>query len=82
MVYMAVAADLLADGLITGAGSAAASRLGLLLALTQVFANPPGGFAEMANFRQDGVPCLRRLAITASFALGFAFFTLLSAAVG
>jgi ZIP family zinc transporter len=69
MVYMAVAADLLSDGLMTGAGSAASSRLGLLLALSQVFANLPGGFAAMANFREDGVPRRRRLLITASFAL-------------
>ena len=58
MVYMAVAADLLSDGLMTGAGSAVARRLGLLLGLSQVVANVPGGFAAMANFRDEGV--LRR----------------------
>lgn len=69
MVYMAVAADLLSDGLMTGAGSAVARRLGLLLGLSQVVANVPGGFAAMANFRDEGVLRRSRLLIGASFAV-------------
>ncbi len=55
MVYMATAVDLLSDGLMTGASSAVSAELGLLLALSQVVANFPGGFATIANFRQQGV---------------------------
>lgn len=66
MVYLAIAADLLADGLVTGAGSAVSSTLGLLLGLSQVVANVPGGFAANANFRAQGVGRPRRLAIAAA----------------
>jgi zinc transporter, ZIP family len=54
--HMAVAADLLSDGPMTGAGPAVASRLGLQLGLSQVVANGPGGFAAMADFGDEGVP--------------------------
>lgn len=67
MVYMAVAADLFSDGLMTGTGSAIASGLGLLLGLSQVVANIPGGFATGANFRDDGVTLRRRLLFMALF---------------
>ncbi len=50
MVYVAVAADLLTDGLTTGAGSAISGGLGLLLGLSQVVANVPGGFAAITTF--------------------------------
>lgn len=69
MVYMAVAADLMTDGLMVGAGSAVASGLGLLLGLSQVVANVPGGFATIGNFRNRQVRRSRRLVISASFAL-------------
>lgn len=55
MVYMATATDLLSDGLMTGASSAVSAELGLLLALSQVVANVPGGFATIANFRAQKV---------------------------
>ncbi len=66
MVYFAVSADLLGDGLMTGAGSAVGAELGLLLAGSQAVANIPGGFAATANFRDDGVSCWRRMAMSAS----------------
>jgi len=69
MVYMAVAADLLSDGLMIGAGSAVSSGLGLLLGLSQVVANVPGGFAAMANFADEGVKRRTRLLIAGSFVL-------------
>ncbi len=55
MVYLAVLADLVSDGLMIGAGSAVGRDLGLLLAATQTVANIPGGFAATANLRDDGV---------------------------
>lgn len=67
MVYIAIAADLFSDGLLTGAGSAVASRLGFVLAASQFVANIPGGFATGANFRKEGVGRSKRLAIAASF---------------
>ena len=68
MVYVAVAADLTGDGLLIGAGSAVSSELGLLLAVGQVLADVPEGFAVIANFRDKGVPRKRRLLLSASFA--------------
>ncbi len=66
MVYMAVATDLTSDGLMVGAGSAVATQLGFLLAATQSIANIPGGFAATSNFRDDGMPRRRRLALSTS----------------
>jgi zinc transporter, ZIP family len=67
MVYMAVATDLLSDGLMIGAASAVAGGLGFLLAISQVVGNLPGGFAAMANFRDEGVTRRSRLLIAGSF---------------
>jgi ZIP family zinc transporter len=64
---MAVAADLLSDGLMVGIGAAVSSRLGLLLGLSQVVSNIPGGFAAIGNFRNKQVARKRRLLISASF---------------
>lgn len=69
MVYAAVAADLVGDGLLIGAGSAVSGQLGLLLALGQVLADIPEGFAVIANFRDKGVAKGRRLLFSASFAI-------------
>lgn len=69
MVYMATAVDLLGDGLMTGASAAVSSELGLLLALSQVVANIPGGFATIANFGSQQVGRKIRLLAAASFAL-------------
>ena len=69
MVYIAIAADLFSDGLMTGVGSAVSSSLGLLLGLSQVIANIPGGFAAVANFRIEGLERGMRVAIACSFAL-------------
>lgn len=66
-VYAAVAADLLIDGLTTGAGAAVSRDLGLLLALSQVAANVPGGFAVTARFRSAGAPRSQRLKMTALY---------------
>lgn len=67
MVYMATAADLLSDGLMTGASAAVSPELGLLLALSQVVANVPGGFATIGNLKSQGVPRFTRFIAAASF---------------
>lgn len=69
MVYVAVASDLVGDGLLIGAGAAVSGQLGLLLALGQVLADLPEGYAVLANFREKGVGRRRRLLLSASFAL-------------
>lgn len=66
MVYMAVATDLTSDGLMVGTGTAVETQLGFLFAMTQSIANIPGGFAATSNFRDDGMPRQRRLALSAS----------------
>ena len=67
LVYVAVAADLLGDGLLIGSGSAVSASMGLVLALGQVMADIPEGFAVSANFRDKGVGRLKRLLLSASF---------------
>ena len=68
-VYATTSADLLSDGLMTGATFAASSGLGLLLAVSQVAANLPGGFATAANFRHRGLARKWRLVAAASYVL-------------
>ena len=65
MVYGAIGADLFADGLVTGAGSAAALSLGLLLAASQLVANIPGGYTAGANLHAR-VPSRRVRLLTAA----------------
>lgn len=52
-----------------GAGSAVAAGLGLLLALGQVMADLPEGFATVANLKDKGVPRRKRLMLSAAFAV-------------
>lgn len=63
MVWIAVAADLIGDGVMTGVGSTVATGLGFLIALSQSVANIPGGFAATANLRDDGVARKWRIGI-------------------
>jgi len=67
MIYVAVAMDLFGDGLLIGAGSAVSTNLALVLALGQVLADIPEGFAVIANFRDKGVGKVKRLLLSASF---------------
>ncbi|MDX1655520.1 MAG: hypothetical protein R3310_09960 [Candidatus Competibacteraceae bacterium] len=78
MIYIAIGADLVSDGLMTGAGSAVSSSLGLLIGATQTIANIPGGFAATKNLRNDQVPATRR------WLLNFLLFlpVIVSAAIG
>lgn len=69
LIYMGVAVDLFSDGLLIGTGSTINLGLGLLLALGQVPADVPEGFATIATFRKQGVPRRRRLLLSASFAV-------------
>jgi len=64
MVYAAVGADLVSDGLMTGAGSAVGSSLGFLLAASQSVANIPGGFAAAASLRENNIPRMQRIAVS------------------
>jgi ZIP family zinc transporter len=70
MIYFAVAVDLLSDGLMIGAGSAVASDLALLLALGQVAADIPEGYAEGASL---GRARARRVGYSTPYALSTAF---------
>lgn len=69
LVYVAVSTDLIGDGLLIGAGSAVSSQTALMLALGQVLADIPEGFAVIANFRDKGVPRAKRLLLSGSFAV-------------
>lgn len=69
LVFFGVSLDLFSDGVMIGAGATISSALGLLLALAQVSADIPEGFATIAGFKRQGVDRRRRLAISGAFAL-------------
>lgn len=81
MVVVATAVDLATDGLMTGAGSSVAARLGLLLAASQVVGNVPNGFAALANLRNKAsrrmkFAILLGLPLVAVVTAGFGFAAL------
>lgn len=69
MIYIAVAVDLFTDGLLIGTGSTVSFRLALLLALAQVAADVPEGFASIANLRSQGTRRRTRLLLSTAFAI-------------
>jgi ZIP family zinc transporter len=69
MIYLAVATDLVGDGLLIGAGASVSASLGVALALGQTLADAPEGFAAIMTFRHNDVPRRRRLLLSASFFL-------------
>lgn len=69
MVYFAVCMDLFSDGLLIGAGGASSASLALVLAVGQVLADVPEGFATIVDFKHKGVARRRRLLLSASFAV-------------
>ncbi len=69
IIFFGVAIDLFSDGVMIGAGSSVGLALGLLLALGQVPADIPEGFATIANFRGAGVARRTRLLLSAAFAV-------------
>lgn len=68
-IYIGVAIDLFSDGIMIGTGSTVAASLGLLLAIGQVPADIPEGFATIATFKSKGVSRGKRLLLSASFAI-------------
>lgn len=66
-IYAAVTVDLFADGLLIGAGSSLSFDLALILALGQVTADVPEGFATIATFRDAGVVRTKRFLLSVSF---------------
>ncbi|MXO49166.1 hypothetical protein GRI69_12945 [Erythrobacter vulgaris] len=68
----------MSDGLMTGSGAAVEASLGMLLAMSQIIGNLPGGFAIAANFRTASIPRVQRL-IMLSF---YPFLPPLGAALG
>ena len=68
-VFFATSVDLFTDGLMIGTGVVVSSTLALLLALGQMTADVPEGFATIAGFKAQGVPRRRRLVLAASLAL-------------
>lgn len=69
VIWFGVAVDLFSDGVMVGTGSTVAVGLGLLLALGQVPADIPEGFATISNFRAAGVRRGSRLLLSAAFAV-------------
>lgn len=81
IVYVAVATDLVGDGLLIGTASTVSGSMGLALAVGQVLADIPEGFAVIANFRGKDIGRRGRMLLSASFAapvLGAAIFAYLA----
>lgn len=68
-IYFGVAVDLFSDGLMIGAGATLSLGLGLILALGQIPADVPEGFATIAVFNRQGLARWKRLWLSASFAI-------------
>lgn len=66
-IFFGVAVDLFSDGMMIGAGSTLSVSLGLLLALGQVPADIPEGFATIATFRNQGASRRTRILLSAAF---------------
>ncbi len=69
VIFFGVSVDLFSDGILIGTGSTVAVGLGFLLALGQVPADLPEGFASILNFRQAGTSRRKRLLLSAAFAV-------------
>lgn len=69
MIFAGTAVDLFSDGVIIGTGSLINPALGFLLALGQVPADIPEGFATIATLRDQGLSRTKRLLLALSFAL-------------
>ena len=68
-IFFAVSVDLFSDGILIGTGSTVAFSLAMLLALGQVTADIPEGFATIAAFRSAGASRSRRILLSAAFAI-------------
>lgn len=69
MIFGGVCIDLFSDGVMIGTGSTIEFELGLLLALGQVPADIPEGFATIATFRRQGLSLRSRLWLAGAFTL-------------
>lgn len=78
MVYAAVGVDLFGDGLMIGVGSVVSVSLALVLAVGQLLADIPEGFAAIASLKNKGLARGWRLMLSASFFI----FCLLGATIG
>ncbi len=72
-VFFGVAVDLFSDGLMIGTASTISLGLGLFLALGQVTADIPEGFATIAVFRSRGFSRRRRMLFSLLFAVPVLF---------
>lgn len=68
-IFGGVSIDLFSDGVMIGTGTVVNPALGLLLALGQMPADLPEGFAAVATMRKAGIPRRRRLLLAAAFAV-------------
>lgn len=68
-IYFGVAVDLFSDGIMIGTGTTIAIGLAVLLALAQVSADLPEGFATIAAFKRQGLARRTRLLLAASFTI-------------
>ena len=72
-IFGGVSMDLFSDGVMIGTGTVINPALGLLLALGQMPADVPEGFAAVATMRKAGIPRKRRILLTAAFAIPILF---------
>ena len=68
-IFSGVSLDLFSDGVMIGTGTVLNPALGLLLALGQVPADVPEGFAAIATMRRAGISRGRRVLLAAGFAI-------------
>ena len=68
-IFSGVSLDLFSDGVMIGTGTVINPSLGLLLAVGQVPADIPEGFAAVATLRRAGIGRGKRLAMAAGFAI-------------
>ena len=68
-IFSGVSLDLFSDGVMIGTGTVLNPTLGLLLAVGQVPADVPEGFAAVATLRRVGIPRTRRIAMAAAFVI-------------
>ena len=69
MIFFAVSVDLFTDGIMIGTGTTIALGLGLLLALAQMTADVPEGFASIATFKSKGLARSKRFLLSGAFAI-------------
>jgi ZIP family zinc transporter len=73
LIFLGVGIDLFSDGVMIGAGSTMSFSLALLLAVGQVPADLPEGFATMASFKRLQTARRTRLLLSVSFVLPLLF---------